>query len=189
MDTMPFFKTPEWWIPWTLTFPQNVSNIGPKRSSQSRAHINTTLVPPASFSDHCFPVFLPFGLNKAFLMWPPFQVFLEPSMVFFWVSYQEAAHAITRVDGKINKKFNVFNTNYFAGKQKSTNQKDLQALTIIKWHFKMIYLHSMSYNREKRNLKSDLPSVKGRNYCFHYIVIQIVYTNRLQEKIMTQIEF
>lgn len=68
-------------------------------------------------------------------MWPPSQVFLEPSLVPFGVSYQEAAHAITKVDGKINKKFNVFSINYFVGKQMSTNQRDLQALIITKWHY------------------------------------------------------
>lgn len=71
------------WSGWTLTYPQNVSNTVLKRSSQSRAHINSSLVPLASFSDHCFPVFLPFGLNKAFLMWPLFQVLLEPLLVLF----------------------------------------------------------------------------------------------------------
>lgn len=86
---------------WTLTYPQNVSNVILKGSSQWRAHINTSLVRPASFSDHCFPIFLPFGLNKAFLMWPLMsQVPLEPSLVLFWVSYQEATHTITKVDGK-----------------------------------------------------------------------------------------
>lgn len=49
-----------------------------------------------------------------------------------------------------NKIFNVFNSNYFVGKQKSANQRDLQALIIIKWHFKNIFTYEW-VTIEKKN--------------------------------------